>query len=69
MNFDMLIMYVKWNLHKSLVLSLSRFSYNVKTILAAEVGISTTSTPRFCSSAMLLALKLLLFFCLDIFEP
>ena len=46
------------------------FSSNVyKTMLAAEPRISTTSTPRSYISAMLLALKSLLFFCLDIFEP
>ena len=44
------------------------FSSNVyKTISAAEARISTTSTPRsYISAAMLLALKSLLFFCLDI---
>ena len=45
------------------------FSSNYKTISAAEARISTTSTPRSYISAMLLALKSLLFFCLDIFEP
>ena len=40
-----------------------------KTILAAEPRISTTNTSRSYISAMLLALKSLLFFCLDIFEP
>ena len=46
------------------------FSSNVyKTISAAEVRISTTNTPHSYVSAMLLALKLLLFFCLDIFKP
>ena len=46
------------------------FSSNAyKTILAAEPRISTTSTPRSYISAMLLVLKLLLFLCLDIFEP
>ena len=46
------------------------FSSNVyKSISAAEARISTTSTPRSYISAMLLALKSLLFFCLDIFEP
>ena len=46
------------------------FSFNVyNIILAAEARISTTSTPRSYISAMLLALKSLLFFCLDIFEP
>ena len=46
------------------------FSSNVyKTMLAAKPRISTTSTPRSYISAMLLALKSLLFFCLDIFEP
>ena len=47
------------------------FSSSVyKTILAAEARISTTlSTPRSYISAMLLALKTLLFFCLNIFEP
>ena len=54
-----MIMYV-WNLPTSPVLFLSRFSSNVKTILAAEAGISTTSTPCSFSSAMLLALKSLL---------
>ena len=48
------------------------FSSNVYktilTILAAEARISTTSTPCFYISAMLLALKSLLFFCLVIFE-
>ena len=40
------------------------FSSNVyKTILAAELRISTTGTPHSYISAMLLALKLLLFFC------
>ena len=38
-------------------------------MLAAEPRISTTGTPRSYISAMLLALKSLLFFCLDIFEP
>ena len=43
------------------------FSSNVyKTISAAEARISTTSTPRSYISAMLLILKSLLFFCLDI---
>ena len=46
------------------------FSSNVyKTISAAEARISTTSTRRSYISAMLLALKSLLFFCLDIFDP
>ena len=52
------------------------FAYNTgfssivyKTISAAEARISTTSTPRSHISAMLVALKSLLFFCLDIFEP
>ena len=46
------------------------FSSNVyKTILAAEPRISSTSTPGSYISAMLLASKSLLFFCLDIFEP
>ena len=46
------------------------FSSNVyKTILAAEARISTTSTPRSYISAMLLALKSLLFLCSDICEP
>ena len=46
------------------------FSSNVyKTISAAEPRISTKSTPRSYISAMLLALKSLLFFCLDVFEP
>ena len=46
------------------------FSSNVyKTILDAEARISTTSTPRSNISVMLLALKSLLYFCLDIFEP
>ena len=46
------------------------FTSNVyKTILAVEARISTTSTPRSYISAMLLALKSLLFSCLDIFEP
>ena len=46
------------------------FSSNVyKTILVAEARISTTSSPRSSLSAMLLALKSLLFFCSDIFEP
>ena len=45
------------------------FSSNVyKTISAAEARISTTSTPRSYISAMLLALKSLLFFCLDIWN-
>ena len=39
MNFEMWIMYVSWNLPTSPVLSLSRFSSNVKTISAAETGI------------------------------
>ena len=38
------------------------------TILAADARISTTSTPRSYISAMLLALKSLLFFCLDIWN-
>ena len=46
------------------------FSSNVyKTTSAAEARISATSTPDSYISAMLLALKSLLFFCLDIFEP
>ena len=49
---------------------ITAFGSNVcKTILAAETRISTTRTPRSYISAMLLALKSLLFFCLDIFEP
>ena len=44
------------------------FSSNYKTISAAEARISTTSTPRSYISAMLLALKSLLFFCLDIWN-
>ena len=48
---------------------LSKFSADVKTISAAEAGISATSPPLSCSSALLLALTLLLFFCLEIFEP
>ena len=49
---------------------ITSFSSNVyKTISATEVRISTTSTPHSYISAILLALKLLLFFCLDIFEP
>ena len=44
------------------------FSSSVyKNILAAEARISTTSTSRSYISAMLLALKSLLFFSLDIF--
>ena len=39
-----------------------------KTIWAAEARISTTSTRRSYISAMLLALKSLLFFCLDIWN-
>ena len=38
--------YVAWNLPTSPVLSLSRFSSNVKTISAAETEISTASTAR-----------------------
>ena len=46
------------------------FSSNVyKIISAAEARISTTGTPHSYISAMLMALKSLLFFCLDIFEP
>ena len=46
------------------------FSSNVyKTISATEARISTASTPRSYISAMLLALKSFLFFCLDIFGP
>ena len=46
------------------------FSANVyKTILAAGARMSTTSTSRSYISDMLLALKSLSFFCLDIFEP
>ena len=48
---------------------LSKFSSNVKTISAVETGISATNPPLSCSSAMLLALTLLSFFCLEIFEP
>ena len=40
----------------------------IKTILAAEARISTTSTPRSYISATLLVLKSLLFSCLDIFK-
>ena len=61
-------MYYEIYLHPP-VLSLSKFSSNVKTILAAEAEISTRSTPRSWRSAMLLALKSLLVFCLDNFEP
>ena len=44
------------------------FSSNVyKTILAAEARIHIASTPRSYISDILLALKSLLFFCLDIF--
>ena len=50
-------------------LSLSKFSSIVKTISAAEAEISTTRTPSSCSSAVLSALKSLLFFYLDSFEP
>ena len=39
------IMYVLWNLPTSPVLYLSKCRSNVKTISAAEAGISTTSTP------------------------
>ena len=47
---------------------ITSFSSNVyKTILAAEPRISTTSTPGSYISAMLSALKSLLFFCLDSF--
>ena len=46
------------------------FSSNVyKTTSAAEARISTTSSSHSYISAMLLALKSLLYFCLDIFEP
>ena len=59
------------NLPISPVLSLRKFRSSVKTISAAEEGISATGTytPRSCSSqcsAMLLALKSFLFFCLDV---
>ena len=48
---------------------ITSFSSNVyKTISAAEARISTTSTPRSYISAMLLAFKFLLFFCLDIWN-
>jgi len=47
---------------------LSKFSSNVKTISAAEAGISATSPPLSCGYAMLLALTSLSFFCLQIFE-
>ena len=40
--------YVSWNLPTSLVLSVLRFSSNVNTISAAEMGISTASTPCSC---------------------
>ena len=43
--------------------------FSAKTILATGARMSTTSTPRSYISAMLLALKSLSFFCLDIFEP
>ena len=69
MNFEMWIMYVSWNLPTSTTLSFSRFGSNGKTTWAAKARISTTSTPRSCSSAMLLALKSPLFFCLDIWGP
>ena len=39
-----------------------------KTISAAEARISTTGTPRSYISVMLLTFKLLLFFCLDIWN-
>ena len=50
MNFEMWIMYVSWNLPSSPVLSLSRFSSNVKTISAAEKGIhyKHSSFLQFC---------------------
>ena len=50
MNFEMWIMYVSWNLPTSPVLSLSRFSSNVKTISAAEKGIhyKHSSFLQFC---------------------
>ena len=48
----MWILYVPWNLPTSPVLSLSSFSSNVKTISAAEAGISTiykhSSFLQFC---------------------
>ena len=43
--------------------------FQLLRLSAAEARISTTSTPCSYISAMLLALKSLLFFCLDIFEP
>ena len=61
MNFEMWIMYVSWNLPSSPVLSLSRFSSSVKTISAAETGISTASTPRSCRNfCYVLGLKIAL---------
>ena len=61
MNFEMWIMYVSWNLPTSPVLSLARFSSNVKTISAAETGISTASTPRSCRNfCYVLGLKIAL---------
>ena len=41
MNFEIWFMYILWNLPSSPVLSLSKFSFNVKTVLATEVRIST----------------------------
>ena len=41
MNFEIWFMYILWNLPSSPVLSLSKFSSNVKTVLATEVRIST----------------------------
>ena len=70
MNFEIWIMYVLWNLPSSLVLSLSKFSSNVKTNSGLGENFNYEHwNPRSCSSAMLLALKSILFFCLDIFEP
>ena len=62
-NFEMWIMYVSWNLPTSPVLSLSRFSSNVKTISAAEKGIhyKHSSFLQFCHTLGLkIALILLL---------
>ena len=70
MLYKLVVAFAKCQRKKKKFAYITGVSSNVyKTILAAEARISTTGTPRSYISAMLLALKSLLFFCLDIFEP
>ena len=68
--FVLVVAFAKCQRKKKEFAYITGFSSNVcKTISAAEARISTTSIPRSYISAILLPLKSLLFFCLDIFEP